>query len=160
STRSAGEPVFRDLLGRCRHGGCVLSPYSRRAARSLRRRITLSEGANIVRGLILPLLAVSLVGVGQLLANHELPPSRAGLGPVGTLRGVVQDVNLPRNQFLLRAHGGEHLFVMAPRCKVKDGVAVRDRRDLKVGDEVSVLYEMKGGMKMAHSVLVHNGDTP
>ena len=113
-----------------------------------------------MRGLILPLLAVPLLATAQLFASYELPAKQTGLGPVGTLRGVIQDVNLPRNQFLLQARGGEHLFVMAPRCKVKGGVAVTDLRDLAVGDEVSVLYEMKGGVRLAHSVLVHGGPTP
>ena len=113
-----------------------------------------------MRGLLLPLLAVPLLGMAQLFANHEPPAKETGLGPVGTLRGVIQDVNLPRNQFLLQARGGAHLFVMAPRCKVKGGVATTDVRDLTVGDEVSVMYEMKGNVKLAQSVLVHKGSTP
>lgn len=110
-----------------------------------------------MRRLILPLLTVVLVGAPQLCANQQLPPAQIGLGPVGALRGVIRDVNLPRNQFLLQARGGEHLFVMAPRCKFKEGVPVSDLRDLVIGDEVSVLYEMKGGVRLAHSVLVHSG---
>jgi hypothetical protein len=68
-------------------------------------------------------------------------------------------VNLPRNQFHLRARGREHLFVMAPRCKVKESVPVSDLRDLVVGDEVSVLFEINGSVRLAHSVLVHSGPT-
>src|SRR5206468_217948 len=113
-----------------------------------------------VRRLLLPLLALPLIGLGQLFANHEPPPSRTGLGPIRMLRGVVRDVNLPRNQFLLQAPGGEHLFVMTPRCKVKEGVPTSDLRDLSLGDEVSVVYEMKSGMKLAHSVVIHNDATP
>ena len=41
-----------------------------------------------MRGLILPLLAVPLLGAAQRFANQQLPASSAGLGPVGTLRGV------------------------------------------------------------------------
>ncbi|MBI1917894.1 MAG: hypothetical protein HYS12_24630 [Planctomycetes bacterium] len=110
-----------------------------------------------MRGLLLPLLAVPFIGTAQLFANHELPANQTGLGPVRTLRGVIRDVNLPRNQFLLEARGGEHLFVMVPRCKLKRGVPVSDLRDLAVGDEVSVLYEMKGVVRLAHSVVVHSG---
>src|SRR4051812_1499380 len=77
----------------------------------------LFPGANTVGGLIPPLMAVSLLGTAQLLIDQQLPAASTGLGPVGTLRGIIQDVNLPRNQFLLKARGREHLFVMAPRCK-------------------------------------------
>jgi hypothetical protein len=93
----------------------------------------------------------------QLFAKQQLPPVQTGLGPVATLRGVIRDVNLPRNQFLLVARAGEHRFVMAPRCKIKEGGRLSDLRDLTVGDEVSVLYEMKGGVRLAHSVLIHRG---
>ena len=109
-----------------------------------------------MRKLALPLLAVSLIGMEPLLAAPTLPPERAGLGPVAMLRGVVRDVNLPRNRFLLQAQGAEHLFVMSPRCKVQGGVPVKDLRDLNVGDQVSVLYEMKGSVKLVHSVLLHD----
>lgn len=113
-----------------------------------------------MRILILLLLVLPLLTGGQLVAKHEPPPSRTGLGPIQMLRGVVRDVNLPRNQFLLQTPGGEHLFVMVPRCKVKEGVPTSDLRDLNLGDSVSVVYEMKHGMKLAHSVVIHSRATP
>jgi len=111
-----------------------------------------------VRGLIVPLVVLALLAPGPPSAPADSPPERPAPAAIRTLRGTVQDVNLPRNQFTLRATGEEHLFVMAPRCKV-GGEPVSDLRGLKPGDEASVAYEMTGGVKVAHGVVVHNPAT-
>src|SRR5262249_4535516 len=137
----------------------VFQQVGRRPAADCRQR-TFTQGAKTVRILIILLLVLPLVTRGQIVAQPETQPSRTGLGPIQVLLVVVRDVNVPRNQFLLQTPGGEHLFVMVPRCKVKEGVPTSDLRDLNLGDAVSVVYEMKHGMKLAHSVVIHSRATP
>jgi hypothetical protein len=112
-----------------------------------------------VRGLMLVVVALHFLAPVALTGPPTAPglEGRAARGvATRVLQGTVRDVNLPRGQFTLQTGGEDHLLYVPPACRVA-ARAVTDLRALRAGDEVSVTYEDRGGVKVARSVVVHAG---